>query len=258
MSDRLKGKVSITNLETGESYFEDINTAKNMIDTGLYKYCGSGYTIVKDSLGNPYSVSVNFYRENKDNLIHINSGKFSVFDKITGKNKKISADEFDHTRHITNLTGVTTIKTKTGNKKISTDEYNSGNYDHINKNLVIVKNKKGETLRINKKDMTDEFVSIKMGKVNVYFEDGTSGEITKEEFHKNRHLYKSHNEGLVTVFDIKTGKTIQVTKNEYKQYKDIKYKHPTKGLSLTCPHCGKTGGNTMKRWHFDNCKNKGK
>jgi len=24
----------------------------------------------------------------------------------------------------------------------------------------------------------------------------------------------------------------------------------------TCPHCGKTGGNTMSRWHFDNCKDK--
>ncbi|MCG7944990.1 MAG: NUMOD3 domain-containing DNA-binding protein [Candidatus Thiodiazotropha taylori] len=23
-----------------------------------------------------------------------------------------------------------------------------------------------------------------------------------------------------------------------------------------CPHCGKTGGNVMKRWHFDNCKKK--
>ena len=24
---------------------------------------------------------------------------------------------------------------------------------------------------------------------------------------------------------------------------------------ITCPHCGKEGGNTiMKRWHFDNCK----
>jgi hypothetical protein len=25
---------------------------------------------------------------------------------------------------------------------------------------------------------------------------------------------------------------------------------------LTCPHCQKTGGNAMKRWHFDNCKEK--
>lgn len=24
---------------------------------------------------------------------------------------------------------------------------------------------------------------------------------------------------------------------------------------ITCPHCNKTGGNSiMKRWHFDNCK----
>lgn len=23
---------------------------------------------------------------------------------------------------------------------------------------------------------------------------------------------------------------------------------------ITCPHCGKSGGNAMRRWHFDNCK----
>jgi hypothetical protein len=27
-------------------------------------------------------------------------------------------------------------------------------------------------------------------------------------------------------------------------------------LKVTCPHCGKTGGNIMKRYHFDNCKKK--
>jgi len=25
---------------------------------------------------------------------------------------------------------------------------------------------------------------------------------------------------------------------------------------ITCPHCNKSGGNTMKRWHFDHCKYK--
>lgn len=30
-----------------------------------------------------------------------------------------------------------------------------------------------------------------------------------------------------------------------------------KGKFLTCPHCGKTGGyQGLKRWHFDNCKDK--
>jgi NUMOD3 motif len=26
---------------------------------------------------------------------------------------------------------------------------------------------------------------------------------------------------------------------------------------ITCPHCGKSGGSNMKRFHFDNCKHKG-
>ena len=29
-----------------------------------------------------------------------------------------------------------------------------------------------------------------------------------------------------------------------------------KQKTLTCPHCNKSGGTTMHRWHFDNCKNK--
>ncbi len=32
---------------------------------------------------------------------------------------------------------------------------------------------------------------------------------------------------------------------------------PFKGMpskKFTCPHCGKTGGTIMKRWHFDKCK----
>jgi len=27
-----------------------------------------------------------------------------------------------------------------------------------------------------------------------------------------------------------------------------------KSIILTCPHCNKTGGNGMTRWHFNNCK----
>jgi hypothetical protein len=27
-------------------------------------------------------------------------------------------------------------------------------------------------------------------------------------------------------------------------------------VKVTCPHCGKIGGNTMSRWHFNNCKQK--
>jgi len=27
-------------------------------------------------------------------------------------------------------------------------------------------------------------------------------------------------------------------------------------VKIVCPYCLKEGGNAMKRWHFDNCKNK--
>ena len=30
----------------------------------------------------------------------------------------------------------------------------------------------------------------------------------------------------------------------------------TKQNKMICPHCGKSGGHAMKRWHFDNCKKK--
>lgn len=39
----------------------------------------------------------------------------------------------------------------------------------------------------------------------------------------------------------------------------LKMSQSQKGIpqkKLTCPHCGKMGGTTMHRWHFDNCKNK--
>lgn len=255
MSKRLIGKTSIKNLETGESYFEKVDIAREMVNSGLYKYCGTGFVIVKDESGNKYSVSIDEYKKDKS-LIHINSGTFSVFDKTLNKNVKIVHDEYNPEIHITNLTGVTTVKSNNRYIKISSEDYHNNHYEHANSGYVTVRNNDGTTCRVKIDEMKDTQSPIKLGKVNVYFENGTSGEISKEEFRKNRHLYRTHNQNLVTVFEISTGNTIQVSKDDYRLYKNIKYKHPTKGLVLTCPHCGKTGGNSMKRWHFDNCKEK--
>ena len=49
-----------------------------------------------------------------------------------------------------------------------------------------------------------------------------------------------------------------ILKNQNKKFlngqknKDTSYMN----VSLTCPHCNKTGGFGMLRWHFDNCKMK--
>jgi hypothetical protein len=34
----------------------------------------------------------------------------------------------------------------------------------------------------------------------------------------------------------------------------VKMRKPKPQKQITCPHCGKTGGNNMKRYHFDKCK----
>lgn len=60
------------------------------------------------------------------------------------------------------------------------------------------------------------------------------------------------NKGKITVRD-KDGKVFHVTKSD-PRYLSGELTHITKGLVLTCPHCNKTGGSTMKRWHFNNCK----
>lgn len=48
-----------------------------------------------------------------------------------------------------------------------------------------------------------------------------------------------------------SNKIAQTLKNYFKEHPEAKIQKKYK-----CPHCEKEGGNTMFRWHFDNCKNK--
>lgn len=66
---------------------------------------------------------------------------------------------------------------------------------------------------------------------------------------------KSINKGKITVRD-KNGLVFHVDKED-PRFLNGELIHNTKGLIMTCPYCKKTGGNTMKRWHFNNCKLKG-
>ena len=51
-----------------------------------------------------------------------------------------------------------------------------------------------------------------------------------------------------------TGRTIGPMSEEHKRKIGKDNSRPQK--KLTCPHCGKIGGTSMNRWHFDNCKQK--
>jgi hypothetical protein len=77
----------------------------------------------------------------------------------------------------------------------------------------------------------------------------------KSEKHKaNMKGRVAPNKGKSTSQETKDKISANMTGKKRGPYK----KHKNKGESqpqITCPHCGKTGGNSnMKRWHFDKCK----
>lgn len=84
----------------------------------------------------------------------------------------------------------------------------------------------------------------------VRLEDGTVKKVPKDS-----EIGVSINKGKVTVRD-QEGNVFHTTKDD-PRFSSGEIQHVTAGLVLQCPHCFKTGGNTMKRWHFDNCRNKG-
>lgn len=74
------------------------------------------------------------------------------------------------------------------------------------------------------------------------------GSVSKNGFNYGSHnIGKEHSEETCK-------KQSESLKNFYKDNP-----HHTKGKNQeikTCPHCGKRGGNSMLRWHFDKCKDK--
>lgn len=60
------------------------------------------------------------------------------------------------------------------------------------------------------------------------------------------------NKGKITVRD-KSGNVFHVTKDD-PRYLSGEVSHATKNRVLECPYCHKVGGNSMKRWHFENCR----
>ncbi len=83
----------------------------------------------------------------------------------------------------------------------------------------------------------------------VRMEDGTIRKVPKDSSEG-----VSINKGKVTVRDTE-GNVFHVTKDD-PRFSSGEIRHVTAGIVLQCPHCKKVGGHTMKRWHFDNCRNK--
>lgn len=86
--------------------------------------------------------------------------------------------------------------------------------------------------------------------------------VPKSDAHKN----KIGRTGLIMLKNLETGKSIRIKKEDKFQYDDIwvspySYtltKNKENNIVAICPHCNYTStpSSTMKRWHFDNCKNR--
>lgn len=94
--------------------------------------------------------------------------------------------------------------------------------------------------------------SATYNKVSVVDSNGDTLQVSKDDPRYLNGELVHVNKGKITVRD-SNGNVFHVLKDD-PRFVSGELVHATKGLSLTCPHCNKTGGHTMKRWHFDNCK----
>ena len=85
------------------------------------------------------------------------------------------------------------------------------------------------------------------------FSDETKQKMSKNHSGKRNHMYgKTHSEeSKLKMSQSKKRLTDEdLKKRDQDRVNNLKYKQ------FQCPHCLKVGGPIMKRWHFDNCKDK--
>lgn len=182
--------------------------------------------------------------------------RFKGCSRVTSKMYELSEK-----KRIENVVGLIANMVWVEDRWVTVQEYAEikDKVTHHNAGKVTVREiSTGNTLKVNVGFDSTKYESIKTGFVNAFDSvEGCYKEISKAEFKRFPERYSTANKGVVHCFLIDTGESITVSKEEFNRFNGIKYKHPTKGLKLKCPHCGKEGGNSLKRWHFDHCNKKG-
>lgn len=147
------------------------------------------------------------------------------------------------------------------------------------KNKVVAKDKNGIIEVVSKEifDSSNEYQGHTKGYVVA---KDKNGNVVRTKINDPRYIQgdiEPLSKGIVIAKNLITGKILSVTKEQFendpnlvgstygsKQTKESNLKRsikqkgiPKPRYKVTCPHCEKIGDVTnMKRWHFDNCKNK--
>lgn len=145
--------------------------------------------------------------------------------------------------------------------RVSTDDerYLSGELVHHTTDTITVRDKDGNTFRVDKEDeryLSGELVGVNKGKD---IHNSVSRKKISDTL-KNNKVNVGEKNGNFGKFWITSPKYKhkQVTEDAYiNEYESLGWVRGRIYETVICPHCGVSGkGQAMKRYHFDNCKDK--
>jgi len=143
-------------------------------------------TIIDLETGDKKRVTVEEFKANPS-YVGVAKGKVNVKLIRTGENITVNKDQYDSDIHLFHTKGRVVVVDKKGNNiSVTKQEYykNKQNYSHNSSNKVCVKDEKGNTIKVSSEE-------YKLGKL------------------------KSVKQNIVTAWDIKTDKLVEITKPTY-------------------------------------------
>lgn len=210
---------------------------ENGLDGGKTRKISSnkGKMIGVDKTGKTFLVDVDSPIVSSGEVVSVNKGTIGVIDVVTGKTSRISQSDYQSNPN--------NYKTYTRGKMSARDDEGKIRFVDVNDPRVL----SGELSHMLKSTMTVKDSFGKCIKVSVNDARVTSGELQPIQFK------------MVNIID-NFGNSFSVPVDDPK-YISGEYKFsggPKKGYKqkiVTCPHCGKSGGESnMTRHHFDKCK----
>lgn len=137
-----------------------------------------------------------------------------VIDETTNTYGRIPCNDYDPLIHKTPSTGYVSVYFNDGSSgRISVTEFNPLVHKKVFGGAVGKVN--GVAQYVDKSDIGVLCDGIHKGKVTVYDDTGVCKHVTVEEFHNNRHLYKTGSQGKIPVKCKTTNKHYQIKRSEY-------------------------------------------
>lgn len=195
--------------------------ANLIFETGIQN--PEGFIIVYDKIKRiSKTITIDEYYENKNRYHFHSTGKFLVYDKNENKYLMIDKKKYNQEKHLTTTKNKIIVYDEFGNTKlISKIEFNKDKFVSINFGKVVVFDevlKLFKRVNISDKSKYNKFPNT--GKVVVKDKKTKKFKtISMEDFTKDN--YDTPSTNMVNVINIENGKKDRITKEEYKNNKNL-------------------------------------